>query len=52
MAKWIISSDGYYPYCSNCGYEPEAPKIHSDNRTPFCPQCGESMTVNWDIRED
>lgn len=43
MATWLISSDGYYPYCSNCGYEPEPPNIYKDNRTPFCPQCGEVM---------
>lgn len=43
MATWIISSDGYYPYCSNCGYEPESPNLHSDNRTPYCPNCGEAM---------
>lgn len=34
--KWIISSDGYYPYCSECGKEP---KEMSD----FCPHCGAKM---------
>ena len=34
-AKWEINSDGYYPYCSKCGNEPQ-------NRvmTDFCPNCG------------
>lgn len=36
--KWYISSDGYYPYCSECGYEPE-----DGNMTDFCPQCGADM---------
>lgn len=40
---WIISCDGYYPYCNQCGYEPERPCIHDDNRTPFCPNCGSPM---------
>ena len=43
MATWIINPDGYFPYCSECGYEPERPKLHADNRTPFCPNCGEKM---------
>ena len=43
MATWIISSDGYYPYCSNCGYEP--PYTKEDNRTPYCPKCGEKMEL-------
>ena len=40
---WIISCDGYYPYCSRCAYEPERPSIHNDNRTPYCPHCGAKM---------
>lgn len=40
---WIISCDGYYPYCSECGFEPEPPNIHKDNRTPHCPYCGARM---------
>lgn len=35
---WIICSDGYYPYCSECHYEPK--KI-----TPFCPNCGVKMEL-------
>lgn len=39
---WIICCDGYYPYCSNCGYEP--PWVHkTDMRTPYCPNCGAKM---------
>lgn len=30
---WIISSDGYYPYCSECGYRPK-------EMTKFCGNCG------------
>ena len=26
LAKWEINSDGYYPYCSDCGFEPEKNK--------------------------
>lgn len=40
---WIINPDGWYPYCSKCGYEPERPDIHNDNRTPYCPNCGAKM---------
>jgi Zn finger protein HypA/HybF involved in hydrogenase expression len=36
--RWCINSDGYYPYCSECGQEPQ-------NRvmTPYCPNCGVRM---------
>ena len=36
---WIISSDGYYPYCSECKTEPG-----SGNMTDVCPTCGANMT--------
>ena len=36
-AHWIISSDGYYPYCSSCGYQPEG------RPTKFCANCGKIM---------
>lgn len=36
-AHWIISSDGYYPYCSACGYQPEG------KPTKFCAECGKIM---------
>lgn len=42
-AVWIINPDGYYPYCSNCRYEPERPLFYDDNRTPYCPNCGFKM---------
>ena len=32
--RWIISSDGYYPYCSECKERPEG------KPTKFCPNCG------------
>lgn len=35
---WIISSDGYYPYCSVCKAEPESGKM-----TKWCPNCGAKM---------
>ena len=34
--KWIISSDGYYPYCSECWKEPK-------EISEFCPNCGAKM---------
>ena len=37
-AKWIICSDGYYPYCSNCKREPQGREM-----TKFCPNCGAKM---------
>lgn len=37
-AKWIISSDGYYPYCSECREEPESGKM-----TDYCLNCGARM---------
>ena len=35
---WVISSDGYYPYCSECKSEPK-----SGDMTNFCPSCGADM---------
>ena len=37
-AKWEISSDGYYPYCSNCKSEPE-----NGVMSKYCPECGAIM---------
>lgn len=39
-AKWLINSDGYFPYCSACGYE--LPRDF-DVLTDFCPGCGADM---------
>ena len=36
--KWLINSDGYYPYCSECRKEPK-----SGDMTDFCPNCGADM---------
>lgn len=36
--EWIINSDGYYPYCSECRKEPK-----SGDMTDFCPNCGADM---------
>lgn len=35
---WIISSDGYYPYCSECTKEPPGREM-----TDWCPNCGAKM---------
>ena len=34
--RWLINSDGYYPYCSQCKYEPK-------EMTRYCPNCGVEM---------
>lgn len=34
--KWLINSDGYYPYCSQCKYEQK-------QKTRYCPNCGAFM---------
>lgn len=36
--RWLINSDGYYPYCSACLSEPENRKM-----TDYCPKCGAYM---------
>ena len=41
-AKWEISCDGYYPYCTNCSYEPFYANGR-DMRTKYCPNCGAQM---------
>lgn len=41
--EWKICSDGYYPYCSRCEYEPELSTRYSNNLTPYCPNCGAKM---------
>ena len=38
LAHWIINTDGYYPYCSNCKEEPQ-----SGIMSRFCPSCGRRM---------
>ena len=43
QGMWLINPDGYYPYCSKCGYEPDRPTHHKDNRTPYCSNCGAKM---------
>lgn len=35
--RWLISSDGYYPYCSECKCEP------TGEMSKFCPSCGAQM---------
>ena len=36
--RWIISSDGYYPYCWDCKARPKG-----GNMTKYCPNCGAKM---------
>ena len=36
--RWIICSDGYYPYCSVCKAEPKHGEM-----TNYCPNCGAKM---------
>lgn len=36
---WVICSDGYYPYCSECNKEPPGRVMSA-----FCPNCGARMT--------
>lgn len=36
--RWLINSDGYYPYCSICKNEPQG-RIMTD----YCPNCGAKM---------
>lgn len=37
-SKWEICCDGYYPYCKNCGKEPQGRAM-----TDYCPNCGARM---------
>ncbi len=37
-AKWEISCDGYYPYCSHCKTEPK-----NGVMSKRCPECGAKM---------
>lgn len=39
--RWIISSDGYYPYCWDCKERPKG-----GNMTKYCPNCGARM--DWE----
>ena len=38
IAQWLICSNGYYPYCSNCNNEPK-----NGAMSDFCPNCGAFM---------
>lgn len=38
--RWIISSDGYYPYCWDCKARPKG-----GNMTKYCPNCGARMDL-------
>ena len=43
MGEWKINSDGYYPYCSECGFEPK-------EMTNYCPKCGALMSESLKTR--
>lgn len=43
QGEWLISSDGYYPYCSECKNVPKG-----GNMTDFCPSCGAEMVKEKD----
>ena len=43
--RWVICSDGYYPYCSECKNEPKHGEM-----TDYCPNCGAKM--DGERRED
>ena len=36
--RWVISSDGYYPYCWDCKERPKG-----GNMTKYCPNCGKAF---------
>lgn len=36
--EWLISSNGYHPYCSECREEPTSSKM-----TVYCDHCGAIM---------
>lgn len=35
--KWVICSNGYYPYCSECHFTPK------EGMSKYCPDCGSRM---------
>ena len=41
--RWIISSDGYYPYCWDCKARPKG-----GNMTKYCPNCGAKMDGDFE----
>lgn len=43
IGHWVICSDGYYPYCSECKHEPK-----SGIMTKYCPDCGAKMEGGTD----
>ena len=43
-AEWLISHDGYYPYCSHCYYEPSYEKVSRVGVPDVCENCGCTMT--------
>lgn len=49
-SEWLVSCDGYYPFCRNCCYEPSYEETKKANTAdelkvaiPVCPKCGAKM---------
>jgi hypothetical protein len=51
-AHWSINPDGYYPQCSNCGYEPPRELIRRNGDAlifpRYCPECGCKLDLEGD----
>lgn len=51
-AHWYINPDGYYPQCSNCGYEPPRELIRRNGDAlifpRYCPEYG--ADTNREVR--
>ena len=49
--RWLINCDGYYPYCSECGYEPRVRVDYNikDGLPGRCPRCGADMPQGWEV---
>jgi hypothetical protein len=51
-AHWFINPDGFYPQCSNCGYEPPRELIRRNGDAMifprYCPECGCKLDLEGD----
>lgn len=46
---WEINSDGYYPYCINCKFEPDRDNVIKYGLPDVCPGCGALMKNYTDL---